>query len=220
MSGNGGGGGGLHPSSNVGNVDGAAFGTTFPHLFLMTFNNLVPDPLLPDSAYIPRVFGFRVHQSALVRQGGGGGGGGSGGGPYAAFSNNGKRGGGAAVASYSQRSLGTVSSTRATGGSSRTYVGVFGGLPIQDGLGKEGKDGDTNNEEAEAEVELKKADSSLEDGAPAEREGAAEVVDEMNEKATPTADNGDVSGNLSKKRDLPDEGKRSKSGSGSKRPRT
>jgi casein kinase II subunit beta len=26
-------------------VDGAAFGTTFPHLFLMTFSNLVPDPL-------------------------------------------------------------------------------------------------------------------------------------------------------------------------------
>lgn len=49
-----------------GAVDGAAFGTTFPHLFLMTFNNLVPDPLPPDSAYIPRVFGFRVHQS--VRQ--------------------------------------------------------------------------------------------------------------------------------------------------------
>lgn len=47
-------------------MDGAAFGTTFPHLFLMTFNNLVPDPLPADSAYIPRVFGFRVHQS--VRQ--------------------------------------------------------------------------------------------------------------------------------------------------------
>ena len=45
-------------------VDGASFGTTFPHLFLMTFSNLVPDPLPADSAYIPRVFGFRVHQSA------------------------------------------------------------------------------------------------------------------------------------------------------------
>ncbi len=45
-------------------VDGASFGTTFPHLFLMTFSNLVPDPLPVDSAYIPRVFGFRVHQSA------------------------------------------------------------------------------------------------------------------------------------------------------------
>eukprot|EP00804_Cyclotella_cryptica_P027459 CCRYP_008869-RB/>CCRYP_008869-RB protein AED:0.04 eAED:0.04 QI:471/1/1/1/1/1/2/313/401 len=60
---------GHHSSSGGGGggaVDGAAFGTTFPHLFLMTFNNLVPDPLPADSAYIPRVFGFRVHQS--VRQ--------------------------------------------------------------------------------------------------------------------------------------------------------
>lgn len=55
-----------------GAVDGASFGTTFPHLFLMTFNNLVPDPLPPDSAYVPRVFGFRVHQSARQRSGGGG----------------------------------------------------------------------------------------------------------------------------------------------------
>lgn len=48
-------------------VDGAYFGTTFPHLFLMTFSNLVPDPLPTDSAYIPRVFGFRVHPSARQR---------------------------------------------------------------------------------------------------------------------------------------------------------
>jgi hypothetical protein len=48
-------------------VDGAAFGTTFPHLFLMTFSNLVPDPLPNDSAYIARVFGFRVHVSARQR---------------------------------------------------------------------------------------------------------------------------------------------------------
>jgi Casein kinase II regulatory subunit len=45
-------------------VDGAAFGTTFPHLFLMTFSNLVPDPLPVESSYIPRVFGFRLHKSA------------------------------------------------------------------------------------------------------------------------------------------------------------
>lgn len=48
-------------------VDGAAFGTTFPHLFLMTFSNLVPDRLPRDSAYVPRVFGFRVHMSARQR---------------------------------------------------------------------------------------------------------------------------------------------------------
>ena len=62
------------PSNNAGSgaVDGAAFGTTFPHLFLMTFNNLVPDGLSPESAYVPRVFGFRVHQSARQRIGCGG----------------------------------------------------------------------------------------------------------------------------------------------------
>jgi hypothetical protein len=60
---------GHHPSSGGGAVDGAAFGTTFPHLFLLTFNNLVPDPLPADSAYIPRVFGFRVHQSGTRAQG-------------------------------------------------------------------------------------------------------------------------------------------------------
>lgn len=52
--------------NNIGNglVDGAAFGTTFPHLFLMTFGNLMPEKLPPGSKYIPRVFGFRVHQSS------------------------------------------------------------------------------------------------------------------------------------------------------------
>lgn len=47
-----------------GSVDGAAFGTTFPHLFLLTFHNLVPEGLSPDSKYIPKVFGFRVHKTA------------------------------------------------------------------------------------------------------------------------------------------------------------
>jgi Casein kinase II regulatory subunit len=54
-------------TGNASGVDGAAFGTTFPHLFLMTFSNLVPDPLPADSTYVPRVFGFRVHKSARQR---------------------------------------------------------------------------------------------------------------------------------------------------------
>jgi hypothetical protein len=56
-----------HGGAGAAGVDGAAFGTTFPHLFLMTFSNLVPDRLPSDSAYIPRVFGFRVHMSARQR---------------------------------------------------------------------------------------------------------------------------------------------------------
>lgn len=39
-------------------VDGAYFGTTFPHLFFMTYKGLVPDP--PEKTFVPRVFGFRV----------------------------------------------------------------------------------------------------------------------------------------------------------------
>jgi hypothetical protein len=54
-------------ASNGTGVDGAAFGTTFPHLFLMTFSNLVPDPLPMEATYVPRVFGFRVHKSARQR---------------------------------------------------------------------------------------------------------------------------------------------------------
>ena len=60
-----------HGGAGVAGVDGAAFSTTFPHLFLMTFSNLVPDPLPKDSAYIPRIFGFRVHMSARQRASGG-----------------------------------------------------------------------------------------------------------------------------------------------------
>jgi hypothetical protein len=39
-------------------IDGAFFGTTFPHLFLMTYGSL--KPAKPDTAYVPRIFGFRV----------------------------------------------------------------------------------------------------------------------------------------------------------------
>jgi hypothetical protein len=59
-----------HGGAGAAGVDGAAFGTTFPHLFLMTFSNLVPDRLPSDSAYVPRVFGFRVHSSARQRASG------------------------------------------------------------------------------------------------------------------------------------------------------
>lgn len=58
-----------HSLDDIGSasVDGAAFGTTFPHLFLMTFHNLVPEGLTPDTSYVPRVFGFRVHKTAKSR---------------------------------------------------------------------------------------------------------------------------------------------------------
>ncbi|KAI4370327.1 hypothetical protein MLD38_018690 [Melastoma candidum] len=48
-------------SKYQGNVDGAYFGTTFPHLFLMTYGHLKPQK--PTTSYIPRVFGFKIHKS-------------------------------------------------------------------------------------------------------------------------------------------------------------
>jgi casein kinase II subunit beta len=40
-------------------VDGAYFGTTFPHLFFMTYGDLVPP--LSTLLYVPRVFGYKIH---------------------------------------------------------------------------------------------------------------------------------------------------------------
>ncbi|XP_063943214.1 casein kinase II subunit beta-2 isoform X2 [Daucus carota subsp. sativus] len=42
------------------NLDGAYFGTTFPHLFLMTYGHLKPQKTL--QTYVPKVFGFKVHK--------------------------------------------------------------------------------------------------------------------------------------------------------------
>eukprot|EP00899_Mesostigma_viride_P025926 jgi/Mesvir1/6518/Mv16783-RA.1 len=53
-----------------GNIDGAYFGTTFPHLFLMTYPYMVPPK--PTQSYIPRIFGFKIHgkvkQQRLLQQ--------------------------------------------------------------------------------------------------------------------------------------------------------
>ncbi|KAH7537725.1 hypothetical protein FEM48_Zijuj03G0123400 [Ziziphus jujuba var. spinosa] len=42
------------------NVDGAYFGTTFPHLFLMTYEHLKPQKA--NQNYVPRVYGFRIRK--------------------------------------------------------------------------------------------------------------------------------------------------------------
>ncbi|CAK0761044.1 Casein kinase II subunit beta-3 [Coccomyxa viridis] len=51
-------------SKYQGNVDGAFFGTTFPHLLLMTYPSIRPQR--PPEQYAPRVFGFKLHSSALA----------------------------------------------------------------------------------------------------------------------------------------------------------
>ena len=49
-------------SKYQGNIDGAYFGTTFPHLFMMTFNHLQPSK--PQQEYVPKIFGFKVNEAA------------------------------------------------------------------------------------------------------------------------------------------------------------
>lgn len=50
-------------SKYQGHVDGVYFGTTFPHLLLMTYPTIRPPK--PTSNYVPRVFGFKLHPSAF-----------------------------------------------------------------------------------------------------------------------------------------------------------
>lgn len=52
-----------HPrSSKHANLDGAYFGTTFCHLFLLTHNELIVPQ--PTEKYTPRVFGFRINENS------------------------------------------------------------------------------------------------------------------------------------------------------------
>lgn len=52
------------PPDGKGNIDGAYFGTTFPHVFLMRYPAAIPKP--PRTSYEPRVYGFRVHKSSPI----------------------------------------------------------------------------------------------------------------------------------------------------------
>ena len=47
-------------------VDGAYFGSTFPHFFLMQYPDHVPPR--PDVTYSPRIFGYKIHSSSPAFQ--------------------------------------------------------------------------------------------------------------------------------------------------------
>jgi hypothetical protein len=47
-------------------LDGSYWGTTFPHLFLHTYQTLVPQR--NPERYIPRIYGFKIHKSAAQVQ--------------------------------------------------------------------------------------------------------------------------------------------------------
>lgn len=49
-------------SRNHNTMDGSYWGTTFPHLFLHTYQNLVPQRNI--ERYVPRIYGFKIHKSA------------------------------------------------------------------------------------------------------------------------------------------------------------
>eukprot|EP00271_Cylindrocystis_brebissonii_P022725 TRINITY_DN884_c0_g1_i1.p1 TRINITY_DN884_c0_g1~~TRINITY_DN884_c0_g1_i1.p1 ORF type:complete len:279 (-),score=68.60 TRINITY_DN884_c0_g1_i1:1437-2273(-) len=49
-------------SKYQGNIDGGYFGTTFPHLFLMSYPYI--KPAKATQSYVPRIFGFKLHRSA------------------------------------------------------------------------------------------------------------------------------------------------------------
>jgi casein kinase II subunit beta len=50
-------------SGSHGNIDGAYFGTTFPHLFFLVFPHLRPEKK-KEERYVPKVFGFRISKLA------------------------------------------------------------------------------------------------------------------------------------------------------------
>ena len=53
-------------SRNHYTLDGAYWGTTFPHLFLHSYPDAVPQR--NKEKYVPRIFGFKIHESAAQVQ--------------------------------------------------------------------------------------------------------------------------------------------------------
>lgn len=45
-------------------IDGAYFGTTFPHLFFLTYPDLLVNANRSVQKYVPKIFGFRIHSNA------------------------------------------------------------------------------------------------------------------------------------------------------------
>ncbi|XP_017070121.2 suppressor-of-stellate-like protein [Drosophila eugracilis] len=52
------------PRSRCALLDGAMFGTGFPHMFFMQLPNMKPQP--PTEKYVARLFGFQLHEQALM----------------------------------------------------------------------------------------------------------------------------------------------------------
>ncbi|ORY83065.1 casein kinase II beta subunit [Protomyces lactucae-debilis] len=48
------------------NIDGAYFGTTFPHMLLQLNSAMMPAK--SEERYVPKIFGFRVHESSQIHR--------------------------------------------------------------------------------------------------------------------------------------------------------
>ena len=58
----------FHPkSSRAASIDGAYFGTTMPHLFLLNRPNLIP--AASSANYVPRIYGFRINKESVYHRG-------------------------------------------------------------------------------------------------------------------------------------------------------
>jgi casein kinase II subunit beta len=58
-------------SSRQGSMDGAYFGTTFPHLYLLTYHEFIPQKEEREKTqkYIPKVFGFKIYRESTYYAG-------------------------------------------------------------------------------------------------------------------------------------------------------
>jgi hypothetical protein len=105
-------------SARQANVDGAYFGTTFCHLFMQTFFEMRPPP--PETSYVPRIYGFKIHRpESLERErtaSGRGAAGRSDGGPASADAGS-RVGAGQMVSAGRAAAFGGEGSSGCTGGS-------------------------------------------------------------------------------------------------------
>ena len=56
-------------SAKQAGLDGAYFGTTFAHMFLLTYPDLIPripssGPGGPDDTYVPKIYGFKINSES------------------------------------------------------------------------------------------------------------------------------------------------------------
>lgn len=137
-------------------IDGAFFGTTFPHLLLMTYPMYRPPK--PTALYVPRVFGFKLHRSAYAGRPGG-----------AAGSADGQEGNrqlvpGAVSTGRAAAAAAVAAATNAAGGAGRG-PGRGGSLVLLEGeAAEEQHDGENQQQQRQAASEVQAMQASFSPG--------------------------------------------------------